>query len=99
MKQVYQTSVPQDGQNNLPSNSEGQKKLTNRILRLVERKELASALGVSEGLVSRWSSGEKPIPTERVFEIIKAGKLYCREVQTLENEIDLMMMLNFGCVE
>lgn len=67
-----------------------------KTLHLVERKEICASLNISESLLSQWINHDKPIPSERMFQIIRAGKLFCQQIQNFENEIDMMLMLNFG---
>ncbi len=82
----------------LPDFYAGEEFLTcaRKTLYLVGGKQIAAELEVSESLVSQWGALEKPIPTDRMYQIIKAGKAYCQDVQAIENEIDMMLMLNFG---
>lgn len=74
----------------------GKEKLTRSILRLIPNKVLANELNVSESLVSQWTNQMKGIPTARMYEIIKAGKVYAQQVRSIEDEIDLLMMMQFG---
>lgn len=67
-----------------------------KVLRLVPQKEISTRMEISEAAVSLWNSNARPIPAERMFEIVIAGKLFCKEIHSLENEIDLAFITNFG---
>lgn len=79
-------------QEELSNESTAKKKLSAKLLRKVDRAFMAEKLGVSESMISQWLSGSRPIPSERVFEIVKAGKFFCRDWRGLEDEIDLALL-------
>lgn len=70
----------------------GKKKISLKLLRKVDRSYMAGRLGVSESMISQMASGAKGIPADQVFEIIKAGKFFCRDWRGLEDEIDLALL-------
>lgn len=57
---------------------------------IVRQKEFASALGVSEGQVSRWASGER-IPRGRTVRIIQVWKGYRKRVLDLSERLEIWM--------
>ena len=52
-------------------------------LQQVKQTDLAEKLGISQGLVSMWSSGARPVPIERCVEIERAtdGKVTRQELR------------------
>lgn len=70
-----------------------------RALRIVNQKEMAARLGVSESTISQWISGNKDIPTPRQFEILKQAKYFRSEQRDVEDHIDALMMMQFGKVD
>lgn len=58
-------------------------------------KEWGGALSISPQQVNRWANGER-IPTKRQREIVRVAKWYLLSQQALEDEIDRMLLMQFG---
>jgi hypothetical protein len=84
-----------------PAESVGSQILTaaKRALRIVNPKEMAGKLEVSESMISQWLNGAKNIPLPRQFEILKQTKLFLREQRSIEDHIDALMLMQFGKAE
>lgn len=93
---LFHNQLKESVSTNGPRIFQGPENVTNKILHLVPRKTIATELNVSESMIAKWIANEKPIPADRMFEIVKAGKAFCREVGEFESEIDMMVYLQFG---
>lgn len=91
-----------------PVQAGGEEKLTRsevvlttakRALRILNQKEMAARVGVSESQISQWLNGVKDIPQPRQIEILKQAKFFLREQRTIEDQIDALMLMQFGRAE
>lgn len=52
---------------------------------------MAEKLNISESMIAHWVAGTKPIPSERMFQILQCGKFFCRDWRGIEDELDAML--------
>jgi len=65
-----------------------------RTRRKLSQENLGAALGVTQGLISQWESGETEPPLSRIFELAEA--LNCRPADLVEHtpeEIDALLTI------
>ena len=70
------------------------------LRKVLEPKDLAQALDVSERTVQKWKSGESHIPHSRTNDVLRHAKaIFLTDLNRLEDEIDRALLMQYGSAD